>query len=205
MSFTETRSSMASFSGAKTAEYQLKYMATEVVDVLENLNNQYLEFLTNDITGIDDAVDYKQWLTNTYYIPSNENAKECLEICLKTTALYGRRIKPWTDAALKCYDNFLLKYIQEDLKQQINPREKKFLKERQVYGHLIKLDDKHKLIGEAFDHIYQLRNTFQHVQMIDESGNRIPKRTSNNKYNQSRDLIFGWFRVALLELNKFIM
>ena len=204
MSFTETRTRMASFSGAKTSEYQLQYMATEVVDLLESLNYKFLNFLTEDIIGAQISIEYKKWLTNTYYAPSNENAKECLEICLKTSALYGRRIKPWTDSALKCYDNFLLKYIQVDLKEQISIPGNKFLKERQVYSHLIKLGEHHKVIGEAFDNIYQLRNTFQHVQVIDESGNRIPKRTSNNKFNQSRDLIFGWFRVALLELNKMI-
>lgn len=197
MKFTEMRTSMHSFSGAKTAEYQLQYMATEVKDILNNLNSQFVEYLTNDLTDKELEIDFRKWITNTYYSSSNENAKECLELCLSIKHLYGSKIKAWTDNALKCYDNFLLKYIQEDLKENIK-QQSKMLKERDVYQHLVDKGGEFMQIGQAFDFIYQTRNEFQHVQIIDQNGNRIPKKISNSRYNEKRDLIMGWFKIALV-------
>jgi len=197
MKFTEMRTSMQSFSGAKTAEYQLQYMATEVKDVINSLNNQFVEYLTNDLTDSKLDIDFRKWITNTYYSSSNDNAKECLELCLSIKHLYGSKIKAWTDNALKCYDNFLLKHIQEDRGEKIKPNIKVGA-EREVYWHLIDLGGDLQNIGQAFDNIYQTRNEFQHVQIIDQNGNRIPKKVSNSKYNEKRDLIMGWFKIALV-------
>lgn len=199
MRFTEMRSEIQSFSGAKTAEYQMQYMADELKDVLHNLNNKFVEYLTNDITDLTLEIDFRDWITNTYYSASNDNAKECLELCLTVEHLYGRKIKPWTDNALKCYDNFLLKYIQEDRKEKIKIN-KNFGKERQVYRHLIELGGEFQKIGQAFDNIYQTRSEFQHVQIIDQHGMRIPRNLSNSQCNSKRDLIVGWFKSALVIL-----
>ena len=202
MKFTEMRTTMQSFSGAKTAEYQMQYMATELKDVLNGLNNKFVEYLTNDLTDLKLEIDFRNWITNTYYASSNDNAKECLELCLNVKHLYGRKIKSWTDNALKCYDNFLLKYIQEDLNETIK-QQSTILKERDVYQHLIHKGGEFMQIGQAFDFIYQTRNEFQHIQVIDQNGNRIPKQVSNSKYNEKRDLIISWFKSALiLMLNK---
>jgi hypothetical protein len=190
---------MQTFSGAPTAEYQMQYIATEVKNLLANLNNRFVEYLTKDITNSTEDYDLKTWLTNTFYSSSNDNAKECLEHCLTVKHIYGRKIKPWTDTALKCYDNFLLKYIQQDRKETI----KQFgrdLKERDVYKHLIDLGGELQEIGQAFDNIYQTRNEFQHIQIIDQNGNRIPRNLTNSKCNQKRDLIVGWFGYALPKL-----
>lgn len=197
MKFTEMRATMQSFSGAKTAEYQMQYMATEVQDVLNGLNNKFVEYLTNDLTDLKLEIDFRNWITNTYYSSSNDNAKECLELCLNVKHLYGRKIKSWTDNALKCYDNFLLKYIQVDLKETIK-QQSTMLKERDVYQHLIDKGGEFMQIGQAFDYIYQTRNEFQHIQIIDQNGNRIPKPVSNSKYNEKRDLIISWFKSALI-------
>jgi len=197
MKFTEMRSTMQSFSGAKTAEYQMQYMATELKDVLNGLNNKFVEYLTNDLTDLKLEIDFRNWITNTYYGASNDNAKECLELCLNVKHLYGRKIKSWTDNALKCYDNFLLKYIQADLKETIK-QQSTMLKERDVYQHLIDKGGEFMQIGQAFDFIYQTRNEFQHIQVIDQNGKRIPKLVSNSKYNEKRDLIIGWFKSALI-------
>ena len=51
MKFTEMRSTMQSFSGAKTAEYQMQYMATELKDVLNGLNNKFVEYLEQNKIG----------------------------------------------------------------------------------------------------------------------------------------------------------
>ena len=200
MSFTSTRTKMSSFSGAPTAEYQLEYMAKEVRDILNDLNNKFLEYLTDDLVGDSFNAEIKDWLTQSYYPSSNEYAKECLEQCLNVKHLYGRKLKPWTDAALKCYDNFLLKHIQVDRGESIK-KISKDMKERDVYNHLVKLGGTLQDIGQAFNNIYQTRNDFHHIQIVDDkSGNRIPKRMTNSTYNQKRDLIIGWFKEALENL-----
>ena len=96
MSFTSTRTKMNSFSGAPTAEYQLQYMAKEVRDVLNDLNNKFLEYLTDDLVGDGFNTEIKDWLTQSYYPSSNEYAKEYLEHCLTVKHLYGIKLKPWT-------------------------------------------------------------------------------------------------------------
>jgi len=204
MSFTSTRTKMNSFSGAPTADYQLQYMAKEVRDLLNDLNNKFLEYLTNDLVDNGFQTELKEWLTQSYYSSSNEYAKECLEHCLTVNHLYGRKLKPWTDAALKCYDNFLLKHIQEDRGETIK-KTTKDLKERDVYNHLVELGGTLQDIGQAFNNIYQERNEFHHVQVVDDaSGNRIPRRMTNSAYNQKRDLIVGWFKEALNNLKEII-
>lgn len=50
MKFTEMRNTMQSFSGASTPDYQLEYITSEIKDLLNNLNNQFVEYLTKDIT-----------------------------------------------------------------------------------------------------------------------------------------------------------
>lgn len=201
MSFTEMRSKMQDFSGAKTADYQRQYMATEVNDFLSSLENQFVEYLLCNISDSGKDVDIKTWLGKKYYNPSNEYAKECLEICPDVRHIYGKRIKGWADHALKCFDNFLLKFIQEDLKENIKS-DINFLKERDVYKHLILKGDDYEKIGRAFEYIYQTRNEFQHIQIIDQDGHRIPRTLSNRKANEKRDLIIGWFKSALLLLMK---
>jgi hypothetical protein len=197
MSFTATRSKMTTFSGAPTADYQLKYMAQEVKDVLNDINNKFLDYLTNDLLDSDLRMNLSTWLTSKYYPSSNEHAKECLEQCLKINHIYGRKIKPWTDSALKCYDNFLLKLIQVDRGESIKKLTKDE-KERDVYVHLVQLGGTLQDIGQAFNNIYQTRNDFHHIQIVDDkSGNRIPKRMTNSSYNQKRDLIIGWFKEAI--------
>jgi hypothetical protein len=204
MSFTGTRAKMNSFSGASTADYQLQYMAKEVRDVLNDLNNRFLDYLTNDIVNTSFGVEIKEWLTPKYYSASNEYAKECLEYCLSVNHLYGRKVKSWTDSALKCYDNFLLKHIQEDRGETIKKLTKD-LKERDVYEHLVQLGGKLQDVGQAFHNIYQIRSEFQHIQLIDEkSGNRIPRSISKSTYSKKRDLIVGWFKEALCNLKEVI-
>lgn len=74
-------------------------------------------------------------------------------------------------------------------------------KERDVYQHLINMGGDHQEIGRCFEYIYLIRNEFQHVQVVNSNGIRMPKNVSNKKYNESRDLIVGWFKKALVNLN----
>ncbi len=199
MKFTELRNTMQSFSGASTPDYQLAYIATEVKDLLNGLNNEFVEFLTKDITDTELQWNIKQWLGASYYQSSNENAKDCIEQCPSVKHIWGRRIKSWTDSALKCYDNFLLKYIQTDIGETII-RSHTGIKETDVYHHLINKGGVEQEIGQNFNNIYQLRSAFQHIQTLEKDGIRIPRRISNSKCNQSRDLIIHWFRMSVMSL-----
>jgi hypothetical protein len=201
--FTELRNTIQKFSGASTPEYQLEYIASEIKDHLNGLNNQFVEYLTKDITDTELEWDIQQWLDAPYYKSSNENAKDCLEQCISVNHIWGRRIKSWTDNALKCYDNFLLHYIQYDQKETIS-KSYSGLKETDVYNHMISKGGLDQDIGQNFINIYQLRSTFQHIQTEEKDGIRIPKRISNTQCNKARDLIIQWFRISILLLFKIL-
>lgn len=199
MKFTELRNTMQSFSGASTPDYQLAYITAEVKDLINGLNNQFVEHLTKDIVETELQLNLQQWLGPPYYQSSNENAKDCLEYCPTVKHMWGRKIKGWTDSALKCFDNFLLKYIQIDKGETIS-RSPIGIKETDVYHHLINKGGIEQEIGQNFKNIYQLRSAFQHIQTEEKDGIRIPRRISNSKCNQSRDLIIQWFRLSVLSL-----
>jgi len=199
MKFTELRNTMQSFSGASTPDFQLAYITTEVKNLLNGLNNQFVEYLTKNIIETELQLNLQQWLGSPYYQSSNENAKDCLEHCPTVKHIWGRKIKGWTDGALKCFDNFLLKYIQID-KGEIITRSSTGIKETDVYHHLISKGGVEQEIGQNFIYIYQLRSAFQHLQMEERNGIRIPRLISNTKCNQSRDLIIQWFRLSVLSL-----
>jgi hypothetical protein len=199
MKFTELRNTMDSFSGASVPDYQFSYITTEVKDLLSGLNNRFVDYLTKDITEKEPLVDIKQWLGSTFYPSSNEYAKDCLECCPTVKHLWGRKIKAWTDGALKCYDNFLLKYVQFDKKERV-PKVYTGLKETDVYNLLIEKGGAEQQIGENFKIIYQIRSSFQHIQTELKDGIRIPKNISNSGCNKKRDVIIQCFKDSLTAL-----
>jgi hypothetical protein len=199
MKYTELRNTMHSFSGASTPEYQLAYLSTKVRNLLNELDNQFVEYLTKDITDTEIPFNLRQWLGYPYYQSSNEIAKECIEYCPTVKHIWGSKIKSWTDSALKCYDNFLLKYVQIDKGEIVHKTFSK-PKETDVYRHLINNGGIEQEIGQYFIQIYQIRSRFQHIQIEVIDGKRIPRRLSNSKYNGFRDLIISWFKYSLLHL-----
>ncbi len=199
MKFAELRNTMQSFSGASTPDYQLAYITTEVKDLLNGLNNQFIEYLTKDITDTELQFNLQQWLCSPYYQSSNENAKDCLESCLTVKHIWGRKIKSWTDSALKSYDNFLIKYVQIDKGETIL-KTYSGIKETDVYNHLIAKGGTEQEIGQNFKNIYQIRSAFQHIQTEEKDGIRIPKRISNSQCNKWRDLIIQFFKLSLIAL-----
>lgn len=208
MSFTKTRAAIQKFQGASTPDYQMQYLAKEFLNSLKDLNGRYLEHLTLDILQQQRKWELENWLTNGYYSISNEFAKECLELCLTVQHLYGAKIKPWTDAALKCYDNIFLKYIQEDRKESV-ALQTKDLKERDVYTHLEGLGGNFKIIGACFHNIYRKRNSFYHIQKLENSnGKRMLRKPSSYDFNRQRDFIINELQRALrlfreeIEMNK---
>lgn len=203
MRFTEIRDSMQTFTGASTPDYQLAYMTAETKDVLNGLNNKFVEFLTKDILESEPSLNIKQWLGSPYYSSSNDSARDCLELCLHVKHIYGRKIKAWTDNALKCYDNFLLKYVQNDRGEKIQ-KSPIGIKETDVYKHLMQMGEVEKEIGQYFGGIYRIRNTFHHIQIEEKEGVRIPRKTSIFQLNQSRDLIIYCFKQSLIGISKLV-
>ena len=194
---------MQSFSGASTPAYQLAYITSDVKNLLSGLNNQFVEYLTKDIIDEELPFNLQQWLGSPYYQSSNENAKDCLEYCPTVKHIWGRKIKSWTDSALKCYDNFLLKYVQID-KGETFPKAYSGLKETDVYHHLINKGGLEQEIGQNFKNIYQIRSAFQHIQTEEKAGIRIPKRISNSQCNKWRDVIIQCFKLSLITLSHLV-
>lgn len=203
MKFTELRNTMHCFSGASTPEYQLAYLTADVKDLLDGLNNQFVEYLTKDITETELRLNLRQWLGSPYYQSSNENAKDCLEQCPTVKHIWGRKIKGWTDSALKCFDNFLLKYIQIDKGESI-PKSYTGVKETDVYNYLIGIGGIEQEVGQNFKYIYQIRSSFQHIQIVEKDGIRIPKRISNSQCNKSRDIIIQCFKYSLIAFSQMV-
>jgi len=199
MKFTELRNTMQAFSGAATPDYQLAYITAEVKDLLDGLNNQFVEYMTKDIVDSEIILKIQAWLGSPYYQSSNENAKDCLEYCPTVKHIWGRKIKGWKDSALKCYDNFLLKYVQID-KGEIVSKTYLGLKETDVYQHLINNGGIEQEIGQNFKNIYQIRSTFQHIQTEEKDGIRYPKRISNSQCNKCRDVVIHYFKISLIAL-----
>lgn len=204
MKFTEQRNIMQSFSGASTPEYQLAYITSEVKDLLNGLNNQFIEYLTKDLADTDLPFNLQHWLGSPYYQSSNENAKDCLESCPTVKHIWGRKIKSWTDSALKSYDNFLLKYIQIDKGETIS-KIYSGLKETDVYNHMIAKGGLEQEIGQNFKNIYQIRSAFQHIQTEEKDGIRYPKRISNSQCNKCRDVIIQCFKLSLIALSHLVI
>ena len=94
---------------------------------------------------------------------------------------------------------------QEKLKETINKRRDLGI-ERQKYKHLIDKGEEYYEIGEGFDMVYQLRNDFTHVEIInDQTGKRHQKPLSQKTLKRMKSDILANFKKGLLELEKQIL
>jgi hypothetical protein len=181
-------------------DYQRIYLSKEVIQSIEQLNKKFIEHLLKDLVNSDQGIEIRSFLSDKYH-DANDYALECIEPAFYKTNIHGARIKTWTNSALKCFDVFLIKLINDYQKERIK-KSGKYLKERDVYDHLIKKEGSLYEIGIAFQTIYQQRNSFTHVQFETKDGIRSTKRWSNSKYNITRDLILAQFEKGLNALIK---
>ena len=185
-------------------DYVSVYLTTSIQDHINGLNNQFVEHLFSDLTDKDITADIKGFLGSCYF-NSNEYAKTCIYTVFRSKDIFGFKLAGWTDAALKCFDNFLLVLIQEKLKETINKRRDLGI-ERQKYKHLIDKGEEYYEIGEGFDMVYQLRNDFTHVEIInDQTGKRHQKPLSQKTLKRMKSDILANFKKGLLELEKQIL
>lgn len=207
MKFTELRQEINSNLNEVNSlqDYMTVYLTTSVQDKINDLNDQFVEHLFSDLIEKTTAVKMKDYLGNGIYNNANENAKSCVLTAFRCKDIHGFKLKGWTQDALQCFDNFLLVLIQEKLNETIKKRLDVGF-ERQKYHHLIDKGERYYEIGMAFDVIYQLRNEFTHVEVLnDETGKRHQKPLSQKKIKKMKEVILESFKKALLELEKKII
>lgn len=201
MKFSEQRDSIAK-QGAlpiSIAAYQIEYLSTDHFNNIEAIRDRCVYHLFEDVAKLKTKQDFNQFLGNEYYNPANEFAQDCVQIAFYCNAIYGRMIRQWTDAALKCFDNFLIQYIHEILQEKVS-KNGSGLKETDVYWHLIDKGGVEYEVGICFKSVYESRNSLTHVQYEDDEGKRRYKPWSTKKYNREKELILSHFEKGLKNL-----
>ncbi|SIN66244.1 hypothetical protein [Algoriphagus halophilus] len=183
-------------------EYQKEYLSAPIVNWLEELAGRYIYHLYNNLYGQETQKNLKAFLDD-FYGASEDHAKNCISIAVDVEHLYGSKVKDWTLSSLPAFDNFLLKLINVVLGEKIM-KSKKDVYEADTYLHLIRKGEIYQTIGQAFQSIYQMRNSFLHVQVEDENGVRRQIRWNNKKYANAKELIVFQYRTAFRVLDQLI-
>lgn len=205
MKFSDQKSEINANTGSRTLpEYQFDYLHTQTKPDIEAIRNKCIYHLTEDITKLKFELNIEAFLGDQFYRSSNDFAYDCLEITFYINNIYGSKIKPWTESALKCFDNFLIRYINNYKKELIQKRTSQ-AKETDVYEHLIKNGGIESDIGVAFQSIYQSRNSFMHIQVEERDGIRRPIKWTGKRYNKERDLILFQFKKGLTLFSNLIL
>lgn len=202
MSFTSLRNQMQNVNSVDSVHaYTKKYLAFDIYNKIQSLNEKYLEHLFGDVSGIIIQKDLKNFLGNGNYNTSNEYAKHCVTQVFNCNDIIGYTIQTWTDLLLKAIDNFPIVIINEILKEKIisdqNRKPGGFFKEREKYAHLIQKGGIYQQIGQAMDTVYLQRNAFTHVEVIDENGYRRQKPPSSKKLKLAKQIILEQMSIAL--------
>jgi len=202
MSFSQLRAQISSELERihSIQDYKRLYLSIAVIQSIEQLNKKFIEHLFQDLLNKDLDINIRAYLkeSETYQI-ANDFALECIEPAFYKTHIHGSRIKEWTSSALKSFDIFLIKLINDYLNEKIKKNSSKIY-ETDVYVHLEDKGGNYYDIGSAFKAIYQTRSSFTHVQYETIHGKRKIKGWSRSKYDYARDLIFEQFEKGLKSL-----
>ena len=207
MKFTELRQEINSNLNEVNSlqDYMTAYLTISIQDKIKALNDRFVEHLFSDLIEKSTTINMRDYLGNSSYNNANENAKSCILTAFRCKDIHGFKLKGWTHDALHCFDNFLLVLIQEKLNETIKTRLDIGF-ERQKYHHLIDKGAEYYEIGMAFDVIYQLRNEFTHVEVLnDATGKRQQRSLSQKNIKKMKEVILESFKKALLELEKKII
>ena len=207
MKFTELRQEINSNLNEVNSlqDYMTVYLTTSIQDKIKGLNDCYVEHLFSDLIDRSTTANIMDYLGNGSYNKANEYAKSCIHTVYRSKDIFGFKLNGWTDSALKCFDNFILVLIQEKLNETIKPGGDKGV-ERQKYWHLINKGGEYYDIGMGLDVVYQLRNEFTHVEVInDQTGKRYQRSLSQKNIKKMKEVILESFKKALLELEKKII
>src|SRR5690349_14422638 len=102
------------------AEYQRQYLSQDHRQNIDAIKDRCVYHLFEDIGKLKTTQDFELFLGALFYRSSNEYAFDCVEIAYHSKYIYKNKIKHWTDSALKCFDNFLIRYINEVLQEKIS-------------------------------------------------------------------------------------
>jgi hypothetical protein len=186
-------------------DYMTVYLTTSIQDKIKALNDCYVEHLFSDLIDRSTTANIKDYLGNGSYNKANEYAKSCIHTVYRSKDIFGFKLNGWTDSALKCFDNFILVLIQEKRNETIKVR-LDVGKERQKYYHLIDKGGDYYEIGMGLDVVYQKRNEFTHIEVIDDkTGKRHQRPLSQKNIKLMKEIILESFKKALLELEKKII
>lgn len=204
MKFTELRQEINSNLNEINSlqDYMTVYLTTSIQDKIMALKDRFVEHLFSDLMDKNSTSNIRDYLGSRSYNNANEYAKTCIHTVYRSKDIYGFKVNGWTDSALKCFDNFLLVLIQDKLNETIKNRSDKGL-ERQKYWHLIEKGGDFYQIGMGLDVVYQLRNEFTHVEVVnDDTGIRHQRSLSQKNIKIMKAVILESFRKALLELER---
>ena len=183
-------------------DFMAAYFANSIQDKIKALNDKYVEHLFSDLIERNSSSNMRDYLGNSSYNNANEYAKTCVHTVFRSKDIFGFKLAGWTDSALKCFDNFLLVLIQDKLNETIKSRSDKGL-ERQKYWHLIDKGGDYYNIGMCLDVVYQKRNEFTHVEVVNDATGKRHQRSINQKNIKiMKTLILESFKKALIELEK---
>lgn len=196
MKFSEQRHSTQEELGTYSiTDYLSKYLHEENVNRMVTISDKYVCHLFEDISNTELPFDFRAFL-KINYDDSNNYAGDCVKLSYYSKNLYPRDIKYWTEGALKCFDTFLITYIQDICNEKIR-KNSSWVKETDVYEHLINKGGTAQDIGQCFKNIYHYRSKFYHVQQLNSEGQRTVIRTSNTRYNKFKTRILETFKQAL--------
>ena len=203
MKFSELKKEIESDSRSVSnhKEYYNTYFKEDMRSRMDDLEGKFLYHLYNDLTLIEVKKDLENYLGGRDYGFSENFARDCVQTSFLSKNIYGLRIRGWTTSALSCFDNFLLTYIKDDLKEKVK-RYSSVKEERWKYRHLMDRDGEDKEIGTCFDTIYQQRNALLHIEVVDDNGDRRQKPPTSRDLKVKKAIVLERFKIALTLMEK---
>lgn len=189
------RYNKVSIESVLSEDYLKAYFSSDHHERLKNLEDRYVYHLFNDLVSRETNKDLDTFLGSEYRY-TNSCAKECVELAYNAREIIEYKLKAWTDSALKCFDNFLLVFIQDFLKESIKEYSAHG-KERHKYEHLVEKGNNYAKIGTCFHTIYAQRNVMTHVEIVEKDGRRVQKKLSRKKLKTLKLIILENFETAL--------
>lgn len=177
------------------ASYFKAYFDPEKALTLIALKDKMLDHLYADVAEQEPPFVFKQLLHDDH-TTCELSAQDCLKLTLYKKNLFYRDIKNWTEHALKAFDPFLIRYIQEVL-NEIVPCNGTWVKETTIYEYLIAKGGGAQEIGEHFKYVYQYRSNMYHVHRADHNGKITIQKLSAKKLKAIQQNILSSFQKAL--------
>ena len=164
---------------------------------IESIRKVAVDHLCDDLTQKRNDFIFQNSLNYREYTLTNIEAVHCIDLTLRARELPERKTLDWTSHALKCFDNILIKYLNEGLNEKI-PQSRDKIYETEVYGYFEDKDDPAlNKVGTMFKAIYQKISNLMHIQYTNKEGYRQVKDISLKKLKIEKNDILDFFKIAL--------